>query len=393
MGKNFAILNSVQFIDALVENLFKYIVIYYLIYETREQDTSNIMALTGAVFILPFILFSSIGGWFADKWSKSKIVLWTRFFSGFCLIFALLFILFRGGNLIYVILFAVASSAAIFGPSKYGIIPELVERERLIKANGYVAAFTFFGIIFGTGLASLLNRMTGGNFSWMVAACLLLTMCGTLLSFYLTYTEPSAPNRKWPRFIYKEIFISLKEMYQIPKMWTAVFCYSYFVFIGAFVQMNIIPYTVQILGQSAIIGGYLFLISSIGVGIGSLLAPKINGKLKSLPMTCLGMSLGCFLFTFFPYPIWINLIWLVLFGVVGGLFLVPPQAYIMANSPPEYKGRNFGTANLLCYLFALLAAFVLYLCNTLLGMDPSMSFSWIGIVNLAISSVLYFLLK
>lgn len=393
MGKNFAILNTVQFIDALVENLFKYIVIYYMIYENKAQDTSNIMALTGAVFVLPFILFSSVGGWFADKWSKSRIVLGTRLFSSFCLICALLFVEFYGGNLIYVILFALAASAAIFGPSKYGIVPELVERERLIKANGYVAAFTFFGIIFGTGLASLLNAITGENFSWMVAACLLLTMLGCLCSFTITYTKPSAPNRKWPLFIYKEIFVSLKGMYQIPKMWIAVFCYSYFVFIGAFVQMNIIPYSVQILGQSPILGGYLFLVSSIGVGIGSLIAPRINGKLNHLPLMGAGMSLGCFLFTFFPHPIWINLIWLILLGVFGGLFLVPPQAYIMAHSPPECEGRNFGTANLFSYIFALLAAFVLYLFNSLLGMDPSMSSFWIGIVNLAVSSVLYFLLK
>lgn len=393
MGKNFAILNGVQFIDALVENLFKYIVIYYLISETQSFDTSNIMALTGAIFVLPFILFSSVGGWLADRLSKSRMIFATRLFSTFCLILALLFIEFHGGRLIYILLFAVATSAAIFGPSKYGIVPELVERERLIKANGYLASFTFFGIILGTGLASFLNRIMKENFASMVAVCLLLTLLGVFLSLALAYTKPSAPHRKWPLFIYKEIFIALKEMRQIPKMWIAVFCYSYFVFIGAFAQMNIIPYCVQILGQSAVLGGYFFLVSAVGVGIGSLIAPKINGRLHHLPWIGAGMSLGCFLFTFFSHPIWINLIWIILLGVFGGLFLVPSQSYIMANSPAVSEGRNFGTANLLSYLFAMLAAGTLYLFNTAFGMDPAMSFFGIGIVNLAVSSILYFLLK
>jgi acyl-[acyl-carrier-protein]-phospholipid O-acyltransferase/long-chain-fatty-acid--[acyl-carrier-protein] ligase len=393
MGKNFTIINAIQFIDALVENLFKYIVIYYLISETKAFDTSNIMALTGAIFVLPFILFSSVGGWLADRLSKSRMVLVTRLFSSLCLAGALLFVEFHGGNLIYIILFAVAASAAIFGPSKYGIVPELIERERLTQANGYLASFTYFGIIFGTGLASFLNWVTKENFTWMVAVSLLLTLLGVVLSFALTYTKPSAPNRKWPLFIYKEVFIALKEMYQIPKMWIAVFCCSYFIFIGAFAQMNIIPYCVQILRESATLGGYFFLVAAVGIGIGSLIAPKINGRLHHLPWIAAGMSLGCFLFTFFSHPIWLNLIWIVLLGIFGGLFLVPSQAYIMANSPHTSEGRNFGTTNLLSYIFALLAAGTLYLFSAVFGMDPAMSFFGIGIVNLAVSSVLYFLLK
>lgn len=105
------------------------------------------------------------------------------------------------------------------------------------------------------------------------------------------------------------------------------------------------------------------------------------------------MSVGCFLFTLFPHPYWTNLIWLVLLGVMGGLFLVPSQAYIMGHSRPEHKGRNFGTANFFSYVFALLAAFFLYLLNTLIGLTPAVSFTWIGILNLGVSAVLYVLIK
>lgn len=393
MGKNFTLLNAIQFLDALNENLFKYIVIYFLIYYQGHESTSLIMAVTGAIFIAPFIIFSSVGGFLADRWSKTSMIRLTRLIQIIFMLGAFFFILLHGGNLIYLILFALSSLSAIFGPSKYGIIPEVVPREKLLKANGYIAAFTFFGIIFGTALASLLDTLTGENFSFMVIACLAISGVGTLFSFFLKKEPPSDPDKKWPLFIYKEIFDSLKDMAKIPQMLVGTFCYGYFLFIGAFAQMNIIPYSVSTLGMNPNVGGYLFLVSSIGVGLGSLMASKLSGNLTSLPWSGLGMSVGCFLFTLMPHPFWINFIWLIGLGVVGGLFLVPAQAFILAKSRPENRGRNFGTANFFSFVFALLAAGVLYLFNSLLDFSPSMSFAWVGILNLAVVGSLFFLTR
>lgn len=393
MGKNFNFLNVVQFLDALNENLFKYIVVYFLIFYQGHESTSTIMSITGAVFILPFILFSSLGGLFADRWSKTKIIQITRLLQILFMALALLFMVYHSGNFIYVILFVVTTLSALFGPSKYGIISEIVSKGKLLKANGYIAAFTFFGIIFGTALASLLDTLTQETFPLMMVACIAISLLGTVFSYLITQTNPVDPDKSWPPFIYKEIYDSVIEMAQTPYMLTAAFCYGYFLFIGAFVQMNIIPYSVLNLGMKPAVGGYLFLFSSIGVGIGALIATKSSGKLASLPLSAIGMSVGCFLFTLFPFPFWVNTIWLVGLGIFGGLFLVPPQAFILSHSRPEIKGRNFGTANFFSFVFALLAAGVLYLFNTLLGISPRSSFSWIGILNLAVAGLLFFLTR
>jgi acyl-[acyl-carrier-protein]-phospholipid O-acyltransferase/long-chain-fatty-acid--[acyl-carrier-protein] ligase len=92
MGQNFNFLNVVQFLDALNENLFKYIVVYFLIYYQGEESTSHVMAITGAVFILPFILFSSLGGIIADRWSKARIIRTTRIIQIAFMLAALIFI-------------------------------------------------------------------------------------------------------------------------------------------------------------------------------------------------------------------------------------------------------------------------------------------------------------
>ena len=393
MGKNFSLLNIVQFLDALNENLFKYIVIYFLIFYEGHESTSIIMAVTGAVFILPFIIFSSLGGVFADRWSKTSIIRYTRVLQIGVLLVAFFFIMFHGGNFIYLILFIMASMSAVFGPSKYGIVPELVPKEQLLKANGFISAFTYFGIIIGTALASLLDTLTDEDFTWMTSVCLAIAVLGAVLSCLISYKPPPVIKKRWPPFVYKEIFDALRDMARIPQMLTAVFCYAYFLFIGAYAQMNIIPYSISTLKMSPIVGGYLFLVSSVGVGIGSLIASKLTDKLTSLPWSGLAMSIGFFLFTFFPHPFWVNIIWLLGLGISGGLFLVPPQAFIMTNSSPEHKGRNFGTANFFSFIAALLAALVLWIFNSLLSITPAVSFSWIGILNLFVVVVLFFITR
>lgn len=393
MNKNFSLLNAVQFLDALNENLFKYVVIYFLIFYEGQEKTSTIMSITGAVFIAPFILFSSLGGYFADKWSKSRIVFVTRCIQIASFLIALFCVMGKGGDWMYVLLFMIAVLSAIFGPSKYGIVPELVSSKSLMRANGYLAAFTYFGIILGTAVASLLSTLTHGNFPQMASASVYLAIIGMICSWFIKYTKPANPQKELPLFIYKEVFDSFKDMREVPYLRTAVVALGYFIFIGAFVQLNIIPYSTDVLKMDPIIGGYLFLVSAIGVGIGSLAASRLSENLTSLPWSGLGMSIGCFLFAFFPHPFWLNVLWLVGLGIAGGLFLVPAQAFIMMYSQPKNKGRNFGTANFLSFVAALLAAAALYFFNSLLGISPKWSFAAIGSINIIAAIFLFFLTK
>ena len=390
MGRNFIFLNITQFLDVLNENLFRYIVIFYLIYYQGASESSFITSVTGALFILPFILFSTLGGFVADRWSKSKITVVTRFLQVLTFVAAFFFIVLGKQSLMYVALFITASFSSIFGPSKYGMIPEISLKEKLLKANSYVAALTYFGVIIGTALASVLDSISQKNFFWMGGFCIFVAVLGFLMSLFLPKMPPSNPDKKCSLFIYREIFEALKEMRQIPSMLIALFCYSYFVFIGAFIQMNIVPYTVNTLKMDAAIGGYLFLVSSLGIGVGSLMAPKITKTLRSLPFSCFGISLGLFSFFFFPLPFWLNLFWLVGLGFLGGVFLVPAQYFFMSRGKEENQGRNFGCANFFSFIAAFLAALVLYLLQPVLGVSSLDSFGWVGILNLLVAVILLF---
>lgn len=155
MNKDFLKLNTIQFLAAVNENVFKLLCAYFLISLIGEDKSSEIMAIIGALFILPFLLFSSVGGILADRFRKNRVTSYTRFLELVTLSIATLLFTYKFDWSPYVMLFAMASLAALFGPSKYGIIPELLPKEDLLYGNGLIASFTFFGIIIGTTLASI----------------------------------------------------------------------------------------------------------------------------------------------------------------------------------------------------------------------------------------------
>lgn len=247
---SFFLLNTIQFLDALNENLFKLIVVYFLIFYEGIQNTSLIMSITGAIFLLPFVLFSSLGGIVADCQSKPKVILITRIIQLFIFFIAWIGVVFISTKLIYITLFLVASISAVFGPSKYGMIPEIVPSRSFLKANSLIAAFTFFAIILGTSFASLLDTLVHQMFPLMFSACIVFSLTGTVLSFFLPSLPIANPKKKWSFFIYKELWVSCMEMHRTPLLLTAVIAYAYFLFLGAFVQLNIIPYSVQTLHMS-----------------------------------------------------------------------------------------------------------------------------------------------
>lgn len=376
MISSFQKLNLIQFLAALNENLFKMLVAFFAIFLMGAENASEVMAKTSFLFLIPFLLFSIVGGLFADKYSKKWIVVTTRIME-FCLfLFALLAFTLNSIFGAYILLFLLATVSAIFGPTKYSLIPEFYPKERLLVANSIIAGFTFTAIILGTGAASLLVEVSHYHFYYAILAALIIAALGFAFSLTLPSIKAADPAKKLPVFIYKELFISLHEMSHLPQLLPAAIAFAYFLFIGAFVQLNIVPFSIQILGLSIISGGYLFLLAAIGIAIGALVTSKITSDLRLIPYSGFAISLCMLLLAIFP-----SMLWLLILGFFGGTFLVPAQNHILEVSPVETRGRNFGTANFMSYCFAILASLALYLLNTVLGLLPETSFIIIALLN------------
>jgi acyl-[acyl-carrier-protein]-phospholipid O-acyltransferase/long-chain-fatty-acid--[acyl-carrier-protein] ligase len=186
---SFGWLNATQFLGALNDNIFKLLIIIFLIGDKGIEAANSVTTTAGAVFVVPFLLFSALAGKVSDKFSKRDIVIWVKIAEA--AIMALGCVAFWVGNqtLLYGILFLMAAQSAFFAPSKYGIVPELVGKEELSKANGMLEACTYLAIIIGTALGPIMAQVIGKNYILLGAICILVAGIGLVTSLKIERTK------------------------------------------------------------------------------------------------------------------------------------------------------------------------------------------------------------
>ncbi|MBF8262966.1 MAG: putative rane protein [Parachlamydiales bacterium] len=382
---SFYFLNATQFLVALNDNIFKLLVIYLLINVKGAASAPTVLALAGAIFVIPFLLFSSGAGVLADRISKRTIIVFAKALEVVVMIFGLAAVWFESAWGSYTALFFLSMEAAIFGPSKYGIIPELVDAKMVSKANGSMTSFTYLAIILGTFLASFLTDITDKNFVFVGCFCLAVAVIGLLTSLGIQRTAPqNSPKRINPIFLY-EIYQTLRLSWNVPHLLPSIFGTSFFLFIGAFTQLNIIPFAMQTLHLSELGGGYLFLPTAVGIAIGAILSGQLSKDKVEPGISCISGFFIAILFLclhFFGTSVIMSILILTLLGVFGGAFLIPFDSFIQVNSPDEKRGQVIAASNFMSFIGVLLASFFLYAISEQLGFTASSGFALMGVLSL-----------
>lgn len=383
--RSFYFLNATQFLGALNDNIFKLLVIYLLINVKGPGSANEILSIAGAVFVIPFLLFSSGAGVLADRISKRTIVVFTKILELAIMLFGLLAVILQWEFGSYTALFLMATQSAIFGPSKYGIIPELVDTKMIPKANGSLTSMTYLAIILGTFLASFLTDITNKNFVFVASFCLLIAALGLLTSLGIGRTKPQKSTKKInPVFLY-EIYQTLKFSWKIPYLLPSIYGSAFFLFIGAFTQLNIIPFAMQSLGLSEVGGGYLFLSTAVGIAIGAVLAGQVSKDKVEPGISCIcGFFIVIFFFMlyFFSWSLITTIIMLGLMGIFGGAYLIPFDSFLQLHSPDEKRGQIIAASNFFSFVGVLMASFALYFISGKLGYSAASGFAWMGILTL-----------
>lgn len=389
--RSFYFLNATQFLGALNDNIFKLLVIYLLINVQGAMAAPKILSLAGSIFVIPFLFFSSGAGVFADRHSKRSIIVFTKMLEVGIMLFGLFAILFESEWGAYTALFCMATQSAIFGPSKYGIIPEIVESKRVSKANGSLTSFTYLAIILGTFLASFLSDISDKNFVLVACFCILIALSGLLTSLGISRTAPKKSTKRInPIFLY-EIYQTLKFSWKIPHLLPAMFGSAFFLFLGAFTQLNIIPFAMQSLNLSEIGGGYLFLATAVGIALGAVLSGQISKDNVEPGISCICIFFISFLFLilfFFATSLFTVILCLGLLGIFGGAFLIPFDAFIQVNSPDEKRGQVIAASNFFSFIGVLFAAFFLYAVSEKLGLTAASGFAVMSILSFIATIIL-----
>jgi acyl-[acyl-carrier-protein]-phospholipid O-acyltransferase/long-chain-fatty-acid--[acyl-carrier-protein] ligase len=385
------LLNATQFLGALNDNVFKLLVIFLLINMKGPAAANTVLSLAGAIFVIPFLLFSSSAGILADRLSKQTIIVFTKILELLCMTFGLVAVSFESEMGLYAALFFMATHSAIFGPSKYGIILDLVEPKMVSKANGTMTSFTYLAIILGTFLASFIADITNKNFVLEACFCVLVSAAGLLTSLGIRRTPAQNSTKKInPVFVY-EIYQTVKFSWSVPHLLPAIFGSSFFLFIGAFTQLNIIPFAMQSLGMSEVGGGYLFLAMAVGIAIGAVLSGRISKDKVEPGISCIAgffvaiLFIGLFLFS---WSLILTLVVLTCLGMFGGAFLIPFDSFIQINSPQERRGQVIAANNFFSFIGVLMAAIALFLFSEEWGFSAASGFLIMGGVMLIVDIVL-----
>jgi acyl-[acyl-carrier-protein]-phospholipid O-acyltransferase/long-chain-fatty-acid--[acyl-carrier-protein] ligase len=384
---SFTYLNITQFLGALNDNIYKLLVVYRLIDLQGIGESHKILATTGAIFVLPFLLFSAMSGTLADRFSKRNIIVLTKALELIVMACGVISFAYHSPLGLYATLFLLATQSALFGPSKYGILPEIVSTDRITRANGLMTSFTFLAIILGTFIASFITDVTGRNFILGSLLCTVLSLIGVITSIGIEYTPPSGSEKKVDARFLQEIYKTLKLARTVPSLLPAILGSAFFLFLGAFLQLNIIPFAVYSLSLTDVQGGYLFLLTALGIGTGSVIAGKISGKTVELglvPVAAAGITVGLFLLDFFSGQLLPVIGLVTIIGVLGGIYEIPLDSYIQVAAPNTSRGQIVGATNFLSFIGVLLASAAIYMITEVFNLQADKGFTIMGFLSLGI---------
>jgi acyl-[acyl-carrier-protein]-phospholipid O-acyltransferase / long-chain-fatty-acid--[acyl-carrier-protein] ligase len=387
---SFTYLNATQFLGALNDNVFKFLIIFFLIDMQGINESPRIMAFAGGVFVIPFLIFSTTSGKMADRFSKRNIIVFSKALE--VIVMALGIVAFALSSTFgaYSILFLMATQSAIFSPSKYGIVPELVSYEKLSQANGLLTTFTFLAIIAGTFLAGFITDLSGRNFVLSSLFCIVISLVGFWTSLQIEFTPPAGTKKKLSFFL-SEVYRTLLAAKQHNRLYCAMWGSAFFLFMGAYMQLNIIPFAIQSLDLTDVHGSYLFLITAIGIGTGSAIAGKLSGKHVELglaPIAGMGMVICCCLLYLFPSRLTVVAPVVLLTGMFGGIWVVPFDSFIQAYSPDHARGQMVAATNFLGFMGVLCASAMIYILSEILNLQAYQGFLIMGIICLIITVII-----
>ena len=371
-----------QFWGAMNDNVFKnamVLLITFKAYTIMGLGVDQMVALCGGIFILPFFFASSISGQYADKVSKSKLVVMTKVLEVVIMVLGTFGLLTENIIVLFVSLFLLGLQATIFGPAKYSILPELIDEKDLVKGNALVESGTFLAILIGTIVGGILIGMDNGTMLISITA-LGISIIGLITSLKIPALIPVDKDLKIDYNLIRSTFDVIKISKKTHSVFISILGISWFWFFGA-TLLSIFP----VWGKDILHGNEnvvtLFLATfSIGVAIGAIICEKCSHEKVELGLVPFG-SIGLSIFVLHLYYMGqpyvatgellgvseflsmpgVNWILFDLFGlsIMSGFFIVPLYTFIQVRSDRSTRSRVIAANNILNALFMVGAAILL----------------------------------
>ena len=373
--RRFLPLFATQLLNAFNDNLFKTAMVMFVVYSVYNsaEAEGQFSAIASGVFILPFFLLSAMSGQLADMRDKAMIIRWIKFAEIFIMLIGAAGLLMAWQGvlthlvaipLMLVALFAMGVHSTFFGPIKYAILPQHLEKDEVLAGTGLVEAGTYIAILLGTTLAGFIDV------EWAALGIVLTACIGFLTSRYIPPAPPYEEGQAIDWHLFRSSVALVRNTMHQREVFYAILAISFFWTIGAVLFIQFPPLVKNVLMASKEVASLFLVIFSIGVAIGSvainaLLKGNVSARYAPISVLAMGgfvavfwflchewsadvtdsalMTVGPFLAQPLATPM---LLTLLLIAVAGGMFVVPLYAFLTTKCEPSQAARMVAANNI-----------------------------------------------
>ena len=395
-----------QALGALNDNLFKNALVVLVVFRMAEGGPA-LVALAGGVFILPYALFSSLAGQLADRFDKSRLIRITKLFEAALMALAAWGFLTAQVPALFAVLFGLGVQAAFFGPLKYGILPDHLAEDELVRGNALIEAGTFGAILAGTIAGGALIGLRSGP-EIVAVAGLAVAALGVVAAFMVPPAAPADPGLRLGWNVARETWRLLRAARANPPVWLSILGLSWFWTVGATFLAEFPVMAKQDFHADNTVVTLLLAGFAVGVGAGSILAGRLlRGEISArhVPPAALLLSLFTFGFAYLAgqpgASQWSTpaamlgspdgaaaLTCLLGAAACGGVFSVPLYAIMQDRAAKAQRARMIAANNVLNAASMVAGAGVIAGLAAL-GVRPASVLMAMGGLNLLVAASFY----
>lgn len=401
-----------QFLGAANDNLFKFAFTVLVTYQLQVQWLPAELAglVIGALFILPFLLFSATSGQLADKLDRRLMMIWLkRAEMGIMALAAWAFFSHQVGWLLACI-FLMGLQSTVFGPVKFAYLPQHLSERELTGGNGVVEMGTFVAILLGNVAGGLIIAVPEIGAHHVGFTCIGLAILGRVTAHYIPASPAMDPGLRINWNPVTETWRNLQLARQTPVVFRSILGISWMWFFGA-VFLSLFPaFAKDVLRGDEQVASLLLVVFSVGIGIGSLLCEVLSRRhveIGLVPLGAIGMSMFAIdlyfatrglapstthsAASFLAEPAhWRVLADLTGLSLFAGLYSVPMYALIQMRSQPTHRARIIAANNILNALFMVVSAVLVGLLLKL-GLTLPEMFLFVGLANAVVAFYIFML--
>ncbi|MFD1710510.1 MFS transporter [Ottowia sp. GY511] len=401
-----------QFAGAANDNLFKFAFTVMVTYQLSVSWLEPAMAglVIGALFILPFLLFSATSGQLTDKFEKTRMIRFVKNLEIAIMLLAAWGFMVANVPVLLGCVFLMGLHSTLFGPVKFAYLPQVLNERELTGGNGMVEMGTFVAILLGNVVGGLLVALPQVGHASVAIACVALAIAGRVVAQFIPNAPATDPGLKINWNPVTETWRNLKLAHGNVVVFRSLLGISWMWFFGAVFLSNFPAFAKEVLHGNEQVASLLLVVFSVGIGVGSLLCEKFSHRhveIGLVPLGAIGMTVfavdlyfasrglpphaGHTLRSFLAQPAhWRVMADLLLLSLFAGLYSVPMYALIQLRSAPTHRARIIAANNILNALFMIASSVI---AGALLksGFSIPQIFLIVGLANAVVAGYIFLL--